>query len=220
MHQMIFGAKTETSASLLPESGSETKNSGAADKKKKKKGHGRNGTDKFPGARRIAVPGDKLKAGDPCPKCPEGKLYDTKRPAVQVRIVATPMFAAEIYEMLRRMWDFLIEKAAQAWLFWNEDTRMKVLTLMKENARYAASASPGKHRTGMFTSAILAQAGEHQIALFFTGRKHAGENLQCVLEERGQEWPPPIQMCDGSSSNQPKGVETVAANCCAHSRRK
>ena len=60
-----------------------------------------------------------------------------------------------------------------------------------------------------------------KIALFFSGRKHAGENLAEVLKQRARELPPPIQMCDALSRNMPKleGIDPVA-NCLAHGRRQ
>ena len=57
------------------------------------------------------------------------------------------------------------------------------------------------------------------IALYFTGCKHAGENLAEVLERRSPERPPAIQMCDALPRNVPKLVETLVANGNAHSRR-
>ena len=64
--------------------------------------------------------------------------------------------------------------------------------------------------------------GAWTIALFFTGRKHAGENLAEVLKQRARGLPAPIQMCDALSRNTPKleGVETLLANCLAHGRRQ
>jgi transposase len=40
---------------------------------------------------------------------------------------------------------------------------------------------------------VSTRAG-NKIALFFTGRKHAGENLADVLGQRAQELPVPIQI--------------------------
>ncbi|HET7873281.1 MAG TPA: transposase, partial [Terriglobales bacterium] len=95
---------------------------------------------------------------------------------------------------------------------------MKVLSLLKENQ--ALSTEESKERTGIFTTGILAEVDGHRIALFFTGRKHAGENLETVLEQRQEGLPTPIQMCDGLASNELKTAQTRQANCCAHSRRK
>jgi len=58
------------------------------------------------------------------------------------------------------------------------------------------------------------------MALFFTGRRHAGENLMEVLRHRAADLAAPIQMCDALSRNEPKGVKTVLANCNAHARRQ
>ena len=72
----------------------------------------------------------------------------------------------------------------------------------------------------MFTSGVVAVWEGHRIAVFFTGRQHAGENLKDVLEQRASELAPPIQMCDGSSRNEPEDIETLLANCLTHGRRK
>jgi transposase len=136
-----------------------------------------------------------------------------------------PLPAATQWELLRDaaqqilpVLDCLIQMAAQAWLFHHDDTHMKVLSLLAENA--APTADAGKDRTGIFTTGILAQVGDHRIALFFTGRKHAGENLERILEQRPEGLPKPIQMSDGLSANQLKNAQTHPANCNAHSRRK
>ena len=43
-----------------------------------------------------------------------------------------------------------------------------------------------------------------RIALYFTGCKHAGENLADVLKQRAAGLDAPIQMCDALSRNLPK----------------
>jgi len=65
-----------------------------------------------------------------------------------------------------------------------------------------------------------AKSGGRRTALFFTGRKHAGENLADVLKGRDKELPVPIQMCDALSRNTSGDFKTIVANCLAHSRRK
>jgi hypothetical protein len=89
--------------------------------------------------------------------------------------------------------------------------------------RPSRETAPSDERTGVFTSNILAiTAATHRIALYFTGTKHAGENMAAVLRQRARESPPPIQMCDALSRNTPKasGVEILLANCMAHGRRQ
>ena len=45
---------------------------------KRGKGHGRKGKNDFPGAKKESHKLNGLKAGDPCPECPLGKLYPVK----------------------------------------------------------------------------------------------------------------------------------------------
>jgi hypothetical protein len=83
----------------------------------------------------------------------------------------------------------LMRQAACGEVAHNDDTSMRVLSLDR-----GADLSP--ERTGVFTSGIVWVAGERRIALFFTGCKHAGENLPEVLKQRPPGLSPPIQMCD------------------------
>jgi transposase len=112
---------------------------------------------------------------------------------------------------LRLALEELIRQAAQGRVMHNDDTSMRILRLIRE---------PDDKRTGTFTSGIISLVGGWTIALFFTGRKHAGENIAEVLKHRAHELPAPIQMCDALSRNTPKGVETLIANCLAHGRRQ
>jgi hypothetical protein len=112
----------------------------------------------------------------------------------------------------------LIWTGAQGDIFHHDDTSMKILALLKENRRIEQEGT--KERTGMFTSGVVAIWKGHRIALFFTGRQHAGENLKDVLAKRAAELGRPIQMCDGSSRNEPEDLDTILANCLAHGRRK
>jgi transposase len=114
-------------------------------------------------------------------------------------------------KLIRPVLEELIRQAAQGSVMHNDDTGMRILRLARE---------PGDQRTGTFTSGIVAVLGAWTIALFFTGWKHAGENLADVLKQRARELPAPIQMCDALSRNTPKGVETLLANCLAHGRRQ
>jgi transposase len=114
----------------------------------------------------------------------------------------------------------LIRGAAQGSVVYNDDTTMKVLDLTREQRAAALSDEASEERTGVFTSGIVATDNGRKIALFFTGARHAGENLEAVLERRAAELPMPIQMCDALSSNSAGDFETLMANCLAHSRRR
>jgi len=75
----------------------------------------------------------------------------------------------------------------------------------------------------VFTSGIVSTQQGRRIALYFTGRQHAGENLRDVLQHRSADLARPLQMCDALSRNTPKlsdGAEILLANCLAHGRRQ
>ena len=112
--------------------------------------------------------------------------------------------------------------AAQGEIFHNDDTKGRVLALEKKIAEEleACQARGEKCRTGVFTTGIVAESEGRHIALFFTGRKHAGENLGDLLDQRPQELPTPIQMCDALSRNAPPGFQRLLANCLCHGRRE
>jgi transposase len=249
-------------------------------------GHGRHSAAEFTAASTVAVPHAKLKHGDGCPACREGKIYEQKQPAMRVRIVGRPPLEATVFEMqrlrcnacgqifaadpppavgdnkfdhsasamlallkygagtpfhrlerlqrqlgmpmpaatqwdllsthasqLRPAWEELIRQAAQGGVMHNDDTGMRILHLARE---------PGDKRTGTFTTGVVSIVAGWKIALFFTGPKHAGENLAQVLKQRTRQLAPPIQMCDALSRNAPKldGIKTLLANCLAHGRRQ
>jgi transposase len=114
----------------------------------------------------------------------------------------------------------LIRQAAQGRVLYNDDTTMKVLELDDIDRRNELDVEGQfEGRTGVFTSGIVSTSDEHQIALFFTGQKHAGENIAGVLAQRATELSPPIQMCDALSRNVSGDFESFVANCNAHARR-
>ena len=297
-------AKVDAEAPAEPQAANDSPGSGEG------KGHGHNGADAFTGAEKIEVRHESLQPGDPCPKCEQGTLYDTRRPGVLVRLVGQAPVKAMVYylqklrcnpcgaiftakppegvdaeekydptvgsmiallkygygmpfhrqetlqgnlgiplsdstqwdivngqaERVEPVWEELARQAAQGDVVHNDDTGVKILELMGERARQAAlEDSDGDaaedsaedavkelppDRTGMFTSAIVATGDGHKIALFLSGRQHAGENLKDVLLRRAAELPPPIQMCDALSRNLPGELKTIVANCLAHGRRQ
>src|SRR5713101_3262678 len=93
---------------------------------------------------------------------------------------------AETAVLLQPALDELKRQAAQGEVVHNDDTSMRVLSLDRD-----ADISP--ERTGVFTSGLVWIYQERRIALFFTGCKHAGENLAEVLKQRSPDLPPAIQ---------------------------
>lgn len=114
----------------------------------------------------------------------------------------------------------LIRSAAQGNILHNDDTPSKILSLMEENSKKEEEFQDPPLRKGMFTTGIISIFNGHKIAIFNTGRKHAGENLAEVLSQRDGGLDPPIQMCDALSRNIPKDLEVILAHCNAHSRRR
>lgn len=117
-------------------------------------------------------------------------------------------------ELLKPARDELIRQGAQDDVLHNDDTHMKVLGLRRD------IAEEGGERTGIFTSGVVTTTEGHKIALFFTGRQHAGENLAEVLKRRAAGLPPPIQMSDALSRNAPKSIDILVGKCLAHGRRQ
>jgi hypothetical protein len=125
--------------------------------------------------------------------------------------------------LVRPAYDELVRLAAQGHVLHNDDSYVRILGLMgkRRAALLAAGKLPDPDRTGLFTTAVVAVvATVGTIALFFTGRKHAGENLADVLRHRAADLAPPIQMGDALTRNLPKGHKVKDSNCIAHGRRK
>jgi hypothetical protein len=143
---------------------------------------------------------------------------------------------AEAAPSLRPAFEELIRQGAQGDLVSNDDTTNRILERMgkrlaKAEAKKGSAAQSEKGektedeekdptRRGIFTSGIVASCAGHLIALFFTGWKHAGENLRDVLVRRAAQLGPPMQMCDALSRNLPGELKTILAHCLAHARRK
>jgi rubredoxin len=111
---------------------------------------------------------------------------------------------------LRPAYDEYIRQAARGEVVHNDDTGMRILRLARE---------PADPRTGIFTSGIVSLGPGWKIALYFSGAKHAGENLAEVLKQRPAGLAPLIQMCDALSwntSGMPEGVERLLAHCMSH----
>lgn len=124
--------------------------------------------------------------------------------------------------LLLPVYDELIRQAAQGDVVHNDDTTVRILELMGKRAEKNPTADDqhDPQRTGLFTSGVIATRAGQRVALFFSGRKHAGENLATVLKQREAEREAPILMCDGLARNLPKELETIVANCLVHARRK
>jgi hypothetical protein len=68
-----------------------------------------------------------------------------------------------------------MQQAANGDVVRNDDTSMTVLALQRPNAPRGDPDDVSPDRTGVFTSGILSTRDGHRIALFVTGRRHAGD---------------------------------------------
>ena len=106
--------------------------------------------------------------------------------------------------------------AANAELSYFDDTHAKILSVIADNKK-----NPDKERTGMQTTGVIAKTFDKQtIALFYTGIRHAGENIKELLQHRISDKEDIILMCDALAANMPKALKAIICNCIAHGFRK
>lgn len=260
-------------------------------------GTGRLGADAYVGAERIECRHEELAAGQRCPVCGQGTLYELP-PGVAIRIDGHALLSALRYELQKlrcsacgeiftaplpkaageekyspraravlvvgryylglpfyriegyqamlgvpmpdaTQWDqiekvgdccyvvfeYLETLAAQGELIHQDDTSVRIVTLIKENQQIRADAlaqglSRPQERTGMFTTALVVRVGERLICLYYSGRAHAGENLAALLEQREADQEPPLVMSDALSRNEIDEETVIRCHCLAHGRRQ
>jgi transposase len=67
----------------------------------------------------------------------------------------------------------------------------------------------------------VVKVAEHTIMLYYSSRRHAGENLQALLDKREAGLAKPLAMSDALASNEVAQEATVIrCHCLAHGRRK
>lgn len=113
----------------------------------------------------------------------------------------------------------LKHQGAQGDILHNDDTGMKILSVMAEIEKEVKAAGGKKVRTGIFTTGIVSINDGRKIALFFTGRKHAGENFNELIAQRDPDRKHPIQMCDAKKGNANQETKAIVCNCNTHGRR-
>ncbi|MBA2732975.1 MAG: IS66 family transposase [Acidobacteria bacterium] len=122
---------------------------------------------------------------------------------------------AGVAQCVRPVYEEMVRRAACAEVLHTDDTRVVILDLLKENKQL-----PVSERRAMQTSGIVARDGQRHIALYMSGRRHAGENLAELLRKRPTDLSPPIQMSDALSANWTGEFEKIVAKCLAHARRQ
>lgn len=126
-------------------------------------------------------------------------------------------FLARVLEPVYNLFSVI---AANGWLFYSDDTTIKILRLAPE-FKIRRNTNKEVLRTGIHTSCVIAETnGTGRIILFKSGIIHAGEFLDEILANRNKDLPPPLHMSDGSSCNPATVTKTVACACNAHGKRK
>jgi transposase len=116
--------------------------------------------------------------------------------------------------------------AAQGELLFQDDTAVRIVSLIQENSESVAAAqaqglSTPKARTGMHTTALVVKVGGHTAMLYDSSRRHAGENLQELLAKRETGLDKPLAMSDALASNEvANDAAVIRCHCLAHGRRK
>ena len=105
--------------------------------------------------------------------------------------------------------------AAHGEVLYADDTRVKILSCLKENQHLAEG-----ERRGLKTTGIVSRLGAHQIVLYTSGRRHAGENIDELLKLRPPGLCAPLQMADALAVNWSREFETIICKCLAHARRQ
>jgi transposase len=124
-----------------------------------------------------------------------------------------------------KVFAYLETLAAQGELIHQDDTSVRILSLMAENRTHQTAAEAlgfarSQERTGMFTTALVVKVGEETICLYYSSRSHAGENLQALLEQREAERDKPLVMSDALSRNEVDETTVIRCHCLAHGRRQ
>jgi hypothetical protein len=109
----------------------------------------------------------------------------------------------------------LKQEAANGEVIHTDDTPVKILSCLKEDREEDA-----ERRATNTSGMVVKTTAGHLIALYASGRKHAGENLDQLLEGRAEELGPPIQMADALAANWKGKRPRIAGKCWAHARRK
>jgi len=116
--------------------------------------------------------------------------------------------------------------AAPGELRWQDDTAVRMLSLLQANLELLAAAqahglSTPQERTGMHTTALVVKGGEHSAILDDSSRRQAGANLQALLDQRAAGRDKPLAMSDALASHEvAQAAALLRCPCLAHGRRK
>ena len=124
-----------------------------------------------------------------------------------------------------KVFAYLERLTAQGELIHQDDTSVRMLSLMAQNRQIQAAAdamgvSRPTERSGMFTTGLVVKVGEHTVGLYYSGRDHAGENRKALLRQRRAGLATPLVMSDALSRNEAEENGLIRCHCLAHGRRQ
>lgn len=96
---MLFGPKTEKKDDVLENKDPEKPPKPKPKPVRKKKGHGRLPASDYTGGDREFISHENLNPKDPCPLCPNGKVYPIKKPGVAIWLKGQPSIQAIVYDL-------------------------------------------------------------------------------------------------------------------------
>lgn len=146
---------------------------------------------------------------------------ETLQAAIGVEVPDASMFdmCERLVDIARPVTRVLEENAAQAPLFYGDDTSAMILGLDAETKIDRRSGKPVE-RTGCHTTCVIARLPEHRhIAIFRVGIQHTGELLDIIMRGRDDNLPAPYVMADASTCNSVTVRNVIMCACNAHALR-
>jgi transposase len=143
------------------------------------------------------------------------------RMAKMQRMMGVPLAASTQWERCDHVADLvypvvleLERQAAQAELLQGDDTGVVILSLVAENKQLPKGA-----RVGMQTTGIVTRMGAERIVLYYSGRRHTGENLHKLLQERNKALELPKVVGDAAAKNWSPEFKCIVIKCLQHARQ-
>ena len=122
----------------------------------------------------------------------------------------------ELADDLHSVWKAMLEEASNGSLFYIDDTKAKVLSLMLENE---LNQENKKFRKGIYTTGILSEISGAKVVLYLTGRSHSGENIKELIEKNDSDEVVAI-MSDALNVNDFETTKNILHYLClVHGRR-
>jgi hypothetical protein len=124
-----------------------------------------------------------------------------------------------------KVFAYLERLAAQGELIHQDDTSVRMLSLMAQNRQIQAAAdamgvSRPTERSGMCTTGLVIKVGEHTVCRYYSGRDHAGENRKALLRQRRAGLAKPLGMSDALRRNEADENGLIRCHGLAHGRRQ